>query len=173
MKVIKWISIIVFGVIALLLLTALILPKNFHAEGTTVIQKPITEVYEYVRFIENQENFGTWFRMDDKLKSTSTGEDGILGFKYEWESDVVGDGMQILRKLDDNKRVDIDIYLNGSKDAANTYFITEKMDSLNTKVTWGIDGKMPVPFNLFGLIYDMNKDFEEGVRNLKDVLEGR
>jgi hypothetical protein len=44
-----------------------------------------------------------------------------------------------------------------------------------TLVTWGFSGRNPIPFNVFMLFYNMDKtvgkDFEEGLSELKKILE--
>jgi hypothetical protein len=40
-----------------------------------------------------------------------------------------------------------------------------------TAVTWGITGKSPYPWNLMNLFMNMNKDFDQGLNNLKNVLK--
>lgn len=40
-----------------------------------------------------------------------------------------------------------------------------------SEVHWEIDGKMPYPFNLMSVFYDMSKDFEKGLKTLKGILE--
>lgn len=155
----------------LIFVVSIVTPKAFHAEGTTTIQKPVSEVYDYVRKVSNQEKFGVWFRIDTNIQINRTGTDGTIGFKYEWKSKEVGDGVQIISGLQQNQRVDIDLYLMDVSEPAKSYFLTEAVDSNSTKVSWVVDGTMPRPFNVMGLFYDMNKDFQEGMNNLKEVLE--
>lgn len=171
MKALKYILFAVIGLAVSALIVSLILPKKFHAEGTIIINKPVAEVFSYVRYIKNQENYGTWFRMDDNIQKKFSGEDGTVGFRYEWESDKVGDGIQVITGITDNERVDMDLFFNGAKEPAKSFISTEALGSDSTKVVWAIDGEMPIPFNLMSLFYDMNNDFIQGVHNLKEVLE--
>ncbi|HUH25633.1 MAG TPA: SRPBCC family protein [Flavobacterium sp.] len=152
-------------------MTALFVPKTFHAKRSTVINKPKQEVFEYVKLIKNQENYGVWFRMDPAIEKTYEGTDGTVGFVYTWKSKEVGNGKQVLTKIDEGNRIDMDLFFQDSNDAAKLYMTTESINDNQTKVTWVIDGKMPYPFNLMGVFYNMNKDFEQGVQNLKEVLE--
>lgn len=171
MKALKYILFAVIGLVLIALITSLILPKKFHAEGTVVINKPVAEVFDYVKHVKNQENYGVWFRMDDKIQKKYSGEDGQVGFRYEWKSEKVGDGIQVITNIADNQRVDMDLFFNGAKDPAKSYISTEAVDSNSTKVAWVVDGEMPIPFNLMSLFYDMNNDFIQGTKNLKEVLE--
>ncbi len=171
MKALKYILFAVIGLTVAVLIISLILPKKFHAEGTVVVNKPVAEVFDYVKYVKNQENYGVWFRMDDKIQKKFSGEDGHVGFRYEWESKKVGDGVQVITNIIDNERVEMDLFFNGSEEPAKSYISTEAVDSNSTKVVWAIDGEMPIPYNLMSLFYDMNNDFIQGTQNLKEVLE--
>jgi len=52
---------------------------------------------------------------------------------------------------------------------------TEEVSPRQTKVKWGMSGKMVYPFNIMGLFMNMGemvgKDFQTGLDNLKTVLE--
>lgn len=171
MKFLKYALFTLLGIIALALIVALFVPKTFHAEGTTVVNKPNAEVFNYVKQIKNQENFGVWFEQDPNIQKTSEGTDGTEGFKYSWKSEKVGNGAQVITKITEGKRVDIDLFLMDSTEPAKSYFTTEAVSENQTKVRWVVDGEMPYPFNLMSLCYDMNKDFVQGTANLKTVLE--
>lgn len=171
MKFIKYFFFGLLALIALLLIVALFVPKTFHAQGTTTINKPVAEVFNYVKHIKNQENFGVWFKMDDNIKTTTKGTDGTVGFTYSWTSDKVGNGSQVITNIIENNRVNIDLFLMDSTQPAKSYFSTQAINNNQTKVSWVVDGETPYPFNLISLFFDMNKDFEQNVENLKEVLE--
>lgn len=173
MKFLKYTLFTILGIIALLLIVALFVPKTFHAEGTTVINKPNAEVFNYVKHVKNQENFGVWFKMDPNIKVTEEGTDGTVGYKYKWTSDEVGNGSQVITGIEENQRITIDLFLMDGTEPAKSYFKTEAVADNQTKVSWVVDGKTPYPFNLISLCYNMNKDFEQGVQNLKEVLEAQ
>lgn len=171
MKFLKYALFTLLGIIALALIVALFVPKAFHAEGTTVVNKPNAEVFNFVKYLKNQEKYGVWFRMDPNIQKAYDGTDGTVGFKYTWKSKEVGNGAQVITKIDENKRIDFDLFFEDSTDASKSFITTEAVSENQTKVRWVVDGEMPYPFNLMGLCYDMNKDFEQGVLNLKEVVE--
>ncbi len=171
MKIIKYVLLTLVGIVILALVVAAFLPKTFHAEGTTVINKPAQEVYDYVKYVKNQENYGVWFQMDKNMEKSFDGTDATVGFKYSWKSKEVGNGSQVISKLDNGKRVEFDLYFEDDPQPAKSFIKTDSIAPNQTKVRWVIDGKIPYPFNLMSLFYDMNKDFEQGTLNLKNVLE--
>lgn len=53
--------------------------------------------------------------------------------------------------------------------------ITEEVDPSATKVKWGFSGSMPIPMNVMlpfmGMEESVGKDFQDGLNNLKGLLE--
>lgn len=171
MKILKYILLTLLGIIALALIVAAFLPKKFHVEGSQVINRPVQDVYNYVRYIQNQEAFTVWFKMDPDIQKAYSGTDGAVGGSLSWKSKEVGDGRQVITALKENERVDIDLYLMDDKNPGKHYFLTAAEGDNKTKVTIAVDGHVPYPFNLWMLFYDMNKDFQKNADNLKEILE--
>ena len=170
MKVLKRIIIALLVIIAIPLIAALFISKDFQSQSEIVIDKPIAEVYDYVKYVKNQDNFGVWQLSDPEMKTSETGTDGTVGFKYSWEGEKTGTGAQSITNLVDNQRVDTELDFNMGE-PAKSYFLLEEIGNNQTKVTWGVSGRSPYPWNLMTLFYDMGKDFDKGLLNLKDLLE--
>jgi hypothetical protein len=51
-----------------------------------IINKPINILFNYLKFIKNQDNFSKWNTIDKDMVKKFTGIDGIVGFIYKWES---------------------------------------------------------------------------------------
>jgi hypothetical protein len=157
-------------IVAIPLILALFVSKDFHSEREIVIEKPVEEVYNYIRYVKNQDNFGTWQLSDPDMKTQAEGIDGEIGFKYRWEGKKTGKGSQTIINLVNNQKVETELDF-GFGDPAKSYFLTEEVSSNQTKVIWGISGRTPYPWNLVSLFYDMGNDFEKGLLNLKNLLE--
>ncbi len=170
MKILKRIFVGLLVVIALVLIIALFVPRDFKAGSEIVINRPKSEVFEYIKYVKNQDNFGKWQLMDPDMKKTFEGEDGTVGFIYKWDSEVLDKGSQKITKIVDGKRVETELDF-GFGDPAQSHFTVTEIDGGKTKVTWGISGKSPYPMNLMHLFFNMDKDFEEGLKNLKKELE--
>ncbi len=170
MRTIKIIVIVLAVLLAIPLVAALFVPNDFRAHGTVTIDKPRHEVFDYVKYVGNQQEFGVWFKMDPQIKVIPAGADGTEGFVLRWESEVVGNGSQTITRI-----VEYDSILSkldfGFGEPPQGYFALSEVDPGKTEVTWGIAGTSPYPWNLAGVFMDMNKDFETGLRNLKEVLE--
>jgi len=170
MKVLKKIALGILALIALILIVAALAPKEFTSERRIVINKPRAEVFEYIRQVKNQDNYGIWQLSDPGMKKSYEGTDGTVGFKYSWDSKKMGKGSQTITGIVEGERMDTELNF-GFGDPAKAYFITKDAGPGQTSVVWGISGRSPFPFNIMNLFYDMGKDFDQGLKNLKGVLE--
>ncbi len=170
MKILKRILLVILSLVALLLIVALFVPKEFKSERSIIINKPRQEVFDYIRYIKNQDNFGVWQLSDPDLKKTYEGTDGTVGFKYTWDSKKLGKGSQKITGITEGERMDTELDF-GFGDPAKSFFITQDEGPGQTKVTWGLAGRSPYPFNLMGLFFDVGDDFEKGLLNLQHVLD--
>ncbi|TRW95906.1 SRPBCC family protein [Flavobacterium gawalongense] len=178
MNIIKKIILGLLGIIALALLIALFLPKEYAVEREITINQPKDSVFNYVKYLKNQDIFSVWNRKDPKMIKTFSGTDGTIGFVYSWNSQDknVGVGEQEIKKIIEGERIDFELRFKVPFESTdNAYMITEAISSNQTKVKWGFDGKMPYPMNLMLPIMNMEemlgKDLQDGLNNLKVVLE--
>lgn len=172
MKTLKKIVIVLLILIAIPLIIALFVPKEFNSEGEITIDRPKQEVFEYIKYVKNQDNFGVWQLSDPDMKTTSEGIDGTVGFKYSWDSEKLGKGAQVITNIVEGERMESEMFfLDFNDDANKSYLSVEERSPNATLVKWGITGKTPYPWNLMSLFYNMNKDFEKGLQNLKEILE--
>lgn len=82
MKTLKKIVIVLLILIATPLIVALFVPNESNSEGQIVINKPKQEVFDYIKYVKNQDNFGKWQLSDPDMTTTEEGTDGTVGFKY-------------------------------------------------------------------------------------------
>jgi uncharacterized protein YndB with AHSA1/START domain len=178
MKIIKKILFVILGLIALALVVALFLPKDYAVEREIVINQPKDSVFNYIKLLKNQENFSVWSKMDPNMKKTFSGVDGTVGAISTWESEneKVGVGEQEIKKITPGERIDFELRFKAPFEATdNAYFNTESISEKETKVKWGFNGTMPYPMNLMLPMMKMDellgKDLQGGLENLKVVLE--
>ncbi len=178
MKILKRLLLVIVILIAIPLVIALFVKKDYAVERSVVINKPKQEVFEYIKFIKNQDNFSKWNMTDPDSKKSYSGTDGTVGFIYSWDSKNknVGVGEQEIVKITDGERVDMKLRFKVPFEAQDdAYMITENVDSNSTKVSWGFTGAFHYPMNILNLVMDMDKqvggDLEVGLNNLKSVLE--
>lgn len=175
MKILKRILIGIVALIALLLLIALFIPKTYTVSVTETINRPATEVFDYVKLIRNQENYSVWMMEDPNIQMTYTGTDGTPGFKAAWNSlnDNVGEGSQQITAVT-TERIDVDLNFirpfEGSHKAAT---IVKPVSANQTEVTSEFYGSDSYPMNLMSVIgKSMLRDAQEkNLKNLKGILE--
>lgn len=174
----KKVLIVIFVIIAVILIVGLIAPKEYAVEREVVINCPREQVFDYVKSLRLQNEWSVWGDLDPNAVYTYTGVDGTVGYISAWEGNKdVGKGEQEIVNIVDGERVDIDLrFIEPFKSTADVYITTESLTEYETLVKWGMSGKTPFPMNLFMLFMNMDKsigkDYEQGLANLKIILEG-
>ena len=155
-----------------------VMPTDFKVEREVVINKPKSEVFDYLKMLKNQNEWGPWVTKDPKIKLSYTGTDGEIGFVSKWESEheEVGHGEQEIKKITEGERIDTEIrFIKPWESTSNGFMTTSDAGEGKTKVTWGFTGSMPRPMNLMLLLTpfeaEVAKDFEKGLAKLKGIVE--
>lgn len=176
MKIIKKILFVIAGIIVLALVAALFVSKEYNVKREITINKPSQEVFDYVKFIKNQEHYNKWVMMDPNMKKEYQGTDGTVGFVYAWDSqkDDVGKGEEEIKLLDEGKKINLEVrFIRPFEGLATTEMTTEAISPTQTKVSWGMSGRSPYPMNLTNTIMDgmLGADLEQSLQTLKGILE--
>ncbi len=175
----KKIILIVLAVIALPFILALFLKKSYHVERSIKINKSQAEIFAFLKYVKNQKKFTVWSQYDPNQKELFTGPDGQVGFVHRWESEheKVGVGEIEIAKLTPNSRIDYNFrFYKPFKALEDTgYFQIDTIGPGLSKVSWGYDGKMSYPSNLFILFLNFEEmignEFATGLENLKKYIE--
>lgn len=168
---------IVAGILVAIIFLAALGPKTFNVSRSISIDKPIHEVFAYVRSVKNQNDWSPWKLKDPMMFQEYFGEDGTVGFKAYWKGNKeVGEGSQTITEIVENERIDTRlVFLRPFKSESDGYYTFESEGSLGTKVVWGFKGRNKFPATMYMLFFNMDKvvgkDFEEGLVNLKKLLE--
>lgn len=176
MKILKRILIGLVGIAVLILIVAGIVKNDYAVQREIVINKPKQQVFDYLKFLKNQDNWSKWASLDPNMKKEFKGTDATVGFTSSWVSDKAGTGEQEIKKITDGERIDYELrFLKPMKSTSEAYMTTESVDSNHTKIKWGFTGSIPYPMNIIMVFMDMDKevgkDFETGLNNLKGILE--
>ena len=164
----------VVGFIALLLVIALFVKKDYNVEREITIAKPRKEVFDYLKHLKNQDYYNKWVMMDPKMKKEYRGTDGTTGFVYSWDSEEAGKGEQEIKSISEGERLDLEIrFKEPYESIAKVPFVVEEVSADQTKVKWGMQGTSPYPMNLMNLFIDnlLGKDLETSLATLKSNLE--
>jgi len=174
----KALKMVVFGLIllvVLLLVIALFVPKNFAYEKSITIIAPIDSVWVYTSSLSGLDRWSPWNDHDPKMKKEMTGIDGTLGAKQSWESKIVGSGSQTITKIEKPTLFETELVFYEPNESHGKAFVKLATKGTLTKVTWGMTGHMPYPFNIMNLFMNMEKnmgqDWNKGLSKLRDLSE--
>lgn len=168
---------IVLAIIVLILILGLVAPKNYEVNRSIIVDKPLSQVFDYLKYVKNQDYWSPWKKKDPHMKQTFEGTDGKVGFISKWEGNkTVGSGEQEIKRIIENESIETELrFLKPWKSQSDAYLKMISFDNVQTQVTWGFSGKIKFPFNVFMLFMNMDKavgkDFEEGLKSLKQQLE--
>lgn len=175
MNIILSILLFLLVLVFFLLFLALVVRKHYSIERDIIINKPVNEVFDYVKSVRNQEKYSKWVMQDPNVKIVYTGIDGTEGFLSSWEGNKkAGKGEQEIKKIENNASIHIEIrFEKPFKNVGQTYMYTSAINTDQTKVKWTLEGKNNFPINLFNLFIDnlLGKDLSISLNNLKRILE--
>ena len=75
---------IFIGLIATLLIVAVVMPKSYSIEKNIVIKIPSAEVMNRISDLNYYSQWNPWQQSDPTVKNTITGTAGSAGHKYAW-----------------------------------------------------------------------------------------
>lgn len=165
-------------IIALVLIYGLIVPREFGVVEKVTINRPISEVYDFAKYLKNQGQYSKWQTMDPEMEHYYEGEDGRVGFVSGWKSESpdVGSGEQEIIAVQEGKRIDYELrFLEPFESTSSAFMTFEELGPGQTEVSWGFDGQMAYPMNVMIPLMNMeaalSDDFRVGLDNLKKILE--
>jgi hypothetical protein len=177
-KILLTIAALIVLLVTAVVILAFSVSGDYKVEREVTINRPKADVFAYVKKLKNQNTWGPWFKKDPAMKQEYKGEDGYIGFVSAWKSEnpEVGEGEQEIKSIVDGSRLDTELrFIKPFASTNQAYVTTEATGDSSTRVRWGFTGTMPRPMNLMLLMMDMDKevgkDFEEGLANLKTILE--
>jgi hypothetical protein len=175
MKTLKKVLLIVLIIITLPFIIALFVKKEYSIERQITINKPKQDVFNYVRYLKNQDNYSKWVRTDPNMKKDFRGVDGSVGFVYAWDGNKeAGKGEQEITSITDGEKVDVEVrFIRPFAGIARTPIYTQSLSENQTRVRWGMQGKNPYPMNFMNLFMHniLGKDLETSLTTLKSILE--
>lgn len=170
---------IILAIVGLFILLALIAPVSYDVRRSIIIHRKLPDVFAYVKHIKNQNHWSPWKKKDPNMKQEFIGVDGEEGFISKWEGNKdVGTGEQEITKIITNERIESELrFFKPWKSQSDAFLQVEAIDNKSTRVVWGFSGKQKRPFNIFFLFFSMDKtvgkDFEDGLNELKKILENQ
>jgi hypothetical protein len=167
---------VIAAIIAIPLIIALFVKKKYHIEARITVKNSTPNVFNYIKFVKNQEHYSKWVMADPNMKKTLTGTDGTVGFIYAWNSEDkgVGQGEQEITALVENKKMNSEIrFLKPFEGTSHVAMLTDSTGVSETAVTWSMEGKSKYPKKIMNLFIGkvLHKDMQISLQNLKNNLE--
>lgn len=176
-NVLKYVFLLIGLFVLFILAASYFVDNKFGTERSVVINESNQEVFNYVRYLRNQDFYSVWADLDPDMNREYRGRDGSVGFVSMWEgNDDVGKGEQEIMGINEFERIDFELrFQEPFESTADAYFITDSLGIDQTRVIWGFNSSMPRPMNLMLLFMDMEEmiaaDYDTGLSNLKEILE--
>ena len=177
MKTLKKLAIGLLIAIAIPLIVALFVAKDFIYEKTIKINAPIDSVWVYTSSLSGLDKWSPWNDYDPTMKKVWSGVDGNVGAVQSWESDVenVGVGSQTIANIKAPNLFETDLHFLKPFESKSKAYVKLSDENGATNVTWGFTGSMPYPFNIMNLFMDLEKDmgndWDNGLMKLKMLSE--
>ncbi|HMG14130.1 MAG TPA: SRPBCC family protein [Saprospiraceae bacterium] len=167
------------GLIVLLLIIGLFSKKGYSVYRNIIINRPKSEVFDYIRHLKNQDFYNKWVMKDPDMKKEYRGTDGTVGFVYAWNGNrEAGEGEQEIMKIKEGERIDVEVrFIRPFSAIANGPYITESTADDKTNLSWGMNSQLKYPMNIMLLFMNFDKllgaDLELNLNNLKNILENK
>ena len=164
------------GVVLLLLVLYLLAPATYDVSRTTEVRRPPEDVFDYLKYLKNQDEWSPWGQKDPNMKKGFRGTDGTVGAVSTWEGNKqVGAGEQEITRIVAGQRIESVLrFLKPWKSTSDAYLEVEPAPG-GSLIRWGFKGSNGFPMRLMMLFMSMDKmvgkDFEQGLANLKARLE--
>lgn len=179
MNIIITILIVTVSIVAFFLIIALFTKKSYSLEREIKINRPSTDVFNFIKNLKNQNLFNKWVMMDPNMKKEYKGTDGTIGFVYAWDGNKqAGKGEQEIKDIKEGERLDVEVrFIKPFAGIASTPFSVRSISANESSVTWGMKSTLRYPMNLLLLFMNMDKalgkDLEASLSALKRILEVR
>jgi hypothetical protein len=169
------ILLVVAGIITLLLIIALFMKKEHYVNREIIINAPSQNIFDFLRFLKNQDKFNKWAKTDPDRKTETKGTDGTVGYVYSWSGNKdAGQGAKEIMNIIEGKRIETDIrFTKPMNVTASMIMETEALSDNQTKVNFINTGTLKYPLNLMIPMAERNfaKDLDSSLTTLKNILE--
>lgn len=170
----------ILGLGAIALIAGFLLPSQVHVERQTLINASPEKVFDRISDFNAWSAWSPWANIDPNATLEIQGSGVGQTMKWSSKNPNVGKGSQEITQL--NAPHQLKTHLDfGEMGKSDVSFTLEPVED-KTKVTWSFDSDMregvPLikkPINtFFGFFMDsmLGKTYEEGLSNLKTVVEG-
>ncbi len=172
-KIVLWLLIIV----AVLVIIAYLLPRQYKVERSITIGADKTLVYDLTCNLKKWDLWTPWTNdMDTTALFELSGNDCEVGTIWKWNGEILGNGELIVTEAVPGSFFAYDLTFDEGKYVSKGSFTYDEVND-SVLVIWADQGDLGFnPLNRYtGLFMDkmMGPDFEKGLLKLKEVAEER
>jgi len=175
MNIILTVLLVLAGILALLLLIGLFMRKQHYVRREIVINASRQKVFDYLKYVKNQEAFNKHAMVSPDRERTFKGTDGTVGYIYAWRGDKdAGVGEKEIKNLIEGKRIEMEIrFVKPMKATASIIMDMESLSDQQTKLSWSNAGTLNYPINIMIPMMEkhVSKDMDSSLVTLKALLE--
>ncbi|MBI2060300.1 MAG: SRPBCC family protein [Nitrospirae bacterium] len=175
MNAVRRIATGIIVLVAILFVVSFFLPSQWSVERSSVIKAPPEAIFVHLNSFKNWKAWSPWEGKDPQMTMSYEGPEEGVGAATRWDSPKMGKGTMTLTESVPPQKVVYDLDISEGKYRMKGSF-TLTPGGEGTTVTWrdeGDVGKNPIG-KYFALLMPrmIAKDFDEGLANLKKLLEG-
>jgi uncharacterized protein YndB with AHSA1/START domain len=174
LKIIGWATIALIIAISALVAYAASKPDRFRVARSLVIAAPPDRIF---RLINDLHGFNRWnpYERKDPGKGAYAGPESGVGSSYAWDSPKLGKGAITITDAKAPGQVVMRLDFEKPFKAQNTATFTIAPKDGGSEVTWVMEGPAPLITKVMDTVIGMDRmvgsDFDEGLRNLKELAE--
>jgi len=154
------------------------LKNEYLIRREITIHKPKHEVFDYIKYLKNQNEYSYYNRKDPETIKSYSGTDGEVGFTYSWSSKInsIGTGTQTISKIIEGEEMCCTIQFTKPLPLKSLASIAlTEINENETKVTWTFSSVYKFPLNIIIYFVDLEKligtDIASSLVTLKENLE--
>lgn len=174
-----WLYTIFYILIAIALtpyVLGLLLPRGFVITSDVVVARPARDVFEFMKFLKNQERYSTYAQADPNMKIEYLGTDGTVGATVAWNSEDrnVGKSEQEIKAIEEGKRIEIEIRFREPFQSSDPLVTEiEALGPKETRVRNTYRGKIRYPYNLlvWWVMAKIRENMQASMDNAKTAME--
>lgn len=152
-------------------------PDTFRVSRSIAISTPPEAIFPLINDLRKMSAWSPFEKKDPNIKQTFSGPESGKGQRHDWDGNHdVGKGWLAIADSVQPSRVDIDLNMERPISAKNAVTFTLAPEGDATKVTWTMQGSVPLIAKVMHLFFDVDRmvggDFEKGLADLKTMAEG-
>lgn len=169
------ILIYLLGIVAIVLLIALLLPSSYTISKTITVTAPIGHCYEKIANLNHYKDWNPFAQMEPTSVGIISGSPNTVGHQYTWDGKKIGTGGLTIIKTNQPFSIELELeFLKPFKSRAIDYWQFEQLENNQVKITWTNKGELKFPTaRLIGPMINknLNQQFEKGLLNIKTLCE--